>query len=213
MSNSTNSVLITGGNGGLGSVVSEQFQQRGWVVLAPNQDELNVLESKNVVSFFSALGGGINAVVHLVGGIVTASDVAEHTDQDYQKMVDLNLTSTFNVIRSAFSAMKSGGGSIVTIGAQSVLHPVAGRALYSASKAAVVSLTQSVAEEGKPYSIRANCIIPSIIKTPSNVEWAENNQEEDWITPEEISQSIIQLSETSCGINGAVIPMFGKIPY
>lgn len=213
MSNSGKSVVITGGNGQLGTVVSAQFRLNGWIVASPTQDELNVLESESVNNFFASQKTSVNAVVHLVGGIVTASNVAEHTDQDFQKMVNLNLTSTFNVIRAAFSAMKAGGGSIVTVGAQSVLHPVAGRALYSASKAAVVSLTQSVAEEGKPYSIRANCIIPSIIKTPSNIEWAKNNQEEDWITPEEISQTIIHLSETSCGINGAIIPMFGKIPY
>jgi NAD(P)-dependent dehydrogenase (short-subunit alcohol dehydrogenase family) len=214
MSFKNKQMLITGAHGALGTVVASKCKGIGWNVSAPSMEELDVTDSLSVAAYLDTLTMPIGAVVHLVGGITTARDVTHYTDEDFQKMFSLNMLSAFNIIRGCFTKMKqTGGGSIVTIGAQSVLHPVGGRSLYTASKAAVASFTLSVAQEGIPYSIRTNCILPSILKTDANMEWAEGNEHENWITPEEIAETITHLCDTSCGVNGAVIPMFGKIPY
>lgn len=101
----------------------------------------------------------------------------------------------------------------MTIGAQSVLHPVPNRAAYSAAKSAVVSLTQSVAEEGRAHGIRANCILPSIINTPANREWGSPEEIQKWVTPEAIARTIADLLAPTNDVNGAVIPMYGRLSY
>lgn len=210
----SNSVLITGAHGGLGTVVSRIFSERGWLVHTPSQAELNVVSSESVREYFASSIVEVDAVVHLVGGIKTANDVSMYSDVEMQSMIDLNFVSTFNVVRASFEVMKrSGKGSIITIGAQPSIHPVAGKALYAATKAAVIALTMSVAEEGKPLSIRANCVVPSIIRTDANLSWAQGGEEAAWVTPEEIAETICFLADPSCATSGATIPMYGKIPF
>jgi len=154
------------------------------------------------------------AVVHLVGGIKAGAPIDETTVDDLRAMIDLNVVTTFNLMHASIPLMRSaGGGSFVTMGAQSVLHPVADRAAYSAAKSAVVALTQAMAEEGRPHNIRANSILPSIIKTPANMDWASEEDAQGWPTREQVAHVIADLIDPGNLVSGAVIPLFGQVPF
>ena len=207
-------VLLTGGHGGLGSVVSPVLADRGWDVIAPRQEDTDLSNGEDVDQLLTTIDQPLSGIVHLVGGIVAGKTLEEHTPEELQRMVMLNLVTTFNVLRSGIPRLKAAdGGSIVTIGAQSVLHPAPNRAIYTATKSAVISLTQSVAEEGRPHGIRANCIVPSIIDTPANREWGSAEDIPKWISPQTIADTIADLLEPTNGVNGAVLPMYGGLPY
>ncbi|MFZ9870972.1 MAG: SDR family NAD(P)-dependent oxidoreductase [Candidatus Kapaibacteriota bacterium] len=205
------SVLVTGGTGQLGQTVVPILQEREWNVVAVGRfTSASLIEQLLDVS-------DMRGVVHLAGGIVAGKGLADHSTEDVEMMIDLNLRSTITTLQLTVPILEAnGGGSIVTIGAQAVHHPVPGRALYAATKAAVVALTQAVAEEGRSTNIRANCILPSIIRTEANRAWGMMDAPDDvarWISPEAIGTTIADLLEPTNGISGAVIPMYGQLPF
>lgn len=204
-------MLITGSTGGLGRVVVAHAQAAGWNVFAVNHDHGDLGDENVVQQLISQIPAELTAVVHLVGGIVAGKPLDETKQSDLEGMLRLNVATTFNVLRATIPLLRSnGGGSIVTIGAQAVVHPVPDRSLYAASKAAVVSLSRSVAEEGRADGIRCNCILPSVIRTEANLAWAEGAMADEWVTPEQIALTILHLCSPDCGVSGAVIPMYGK---
>ena len=214
-------VLITGATGGLGSAVTKTFVENKWKVIAtvnPTSDVFNdspsiqyikcdVTNHISVEKSFERINE-LDAVVHLVGGIEAGTMIEDTTINVFEKMISLNLRSTFNLLHYAMPLLKKNSGSVVTVGAKDVLHPAQKRSTYHASKAGVVALTLAAAEEGKAFGVRANVIIPSIIRTAANLEWATNGEEQKWLTPESISDTIYFLcSDNNSTINGAVIPM------
>lgn len=204
-------MLITGATGGLGIVVAEHARLAAWNVFAIGQEHGDLANDAVVQRLIPEIPQDLSAVVHLVGGIEAGKPLDQTTPSELEHMLHLNVTTTFNVLRATIPLLRSqGGGSIVTIGAQSVVHPVPNKSLYAASKAAVVSLARSVAEEGREYGIRSNCILPSVIRTEANLSWAEGSMADEWVTPEQIASTILHLCSHQCSINGAVIPMYGR---
>jgi NAD(P)-dependent dehydrogenase (short-subunit alcohol dehydrogenase family) len=223
-------VLITGATGGLGLHVTQHFIQQGWEVLATvlNEDakslflqwerctaiQCDVTDPDSVEELSEQLPRALSAVVHLVGGIGGVADIDQTNPDDFAMLWQLNTMSTYLLLRATVPILKNNAGAFVAIGARTVLHPEPRKALYAATKAAVVHLVLTAAEEGRPYGMRANVIMPSIIRTPANLEWASDGQERDWVDPEDIARCIYALcSDTGRGITGSVIPMYGKIPF
>lgn len=110
--------------------------------------------------------GPISILVNNAGGGAAASiemDVAE-----WDRQMNLNLRSAFLVSRAVWPVMKSRGGGVI-LNAASIAGRWAQKGLiaYSTSKAAMVMLTKSLAQEGGPHGIRANCVSPGNIRTPA----------------------------------------------
>ncbi|MCX6139946.1 MAG: SDR family NAD(P)-dependent oxidoreductase [Candidatus Kapabacteria bacterium] len=205
------SMVITGASGGLGRVVVTHMRSVGWTVYPLDRADGDLASESDVQRMFTKIPPDVSALVHLAGGIVAGKPLEEISLEELHTMFATNLVSTFNVMRNVLPLFKAhSGGSIVTIGAQAFHHPVPSRAAYAAAKSGVVSLTQSVAEEGRLHNIRANCILPSIIRTAANLEWAQGDEAEAWVTPEQIAETIAHLCSPACAINGAVIPIYGK---
>lgn len=228
-------VLLTGATGGLGIAVVEAFLNNNWNVHAAvyNQEQDQQLQQafskhKSALSthiadltkesdakqYVRSAPSRFHACVHLVGGYNGGTPMEKTPISTFDAMLSINVRTAFVLLHTVFPVMKkNGGGSIVTIGAKSVLDPSVNNAAYALSKAAVASLTQSVAEEGKPHNIRANCILPGVIITPDNLSWASMGEEKKWTTPEDIASTILFLcSDSAESINGALLPMFGKLP-
>lgn len=205
-------MLITGGHGALGSVVVEYAASAGWKTITPTVDEYDLRQPTDVLKLAGTLPADLRAVVHLVGGIAAGAPLEATSEADVHLMIDLNYRTAVNVLRATLPLLQAHGGSIVTIGAQVVMHPVVDKAVYASTKAAVAALTRAVAEEGRAYGVRANCILPSIIRTDANLEWADAETARDFVTPQEIASTIVDLCRHDCGINGALIPMYGNIP-
>jgi NAD(P)-dependent dehydrogenase (short-subunit alcohol dehydrogenase family) len=91
------------------------------------------------------------------------------------------------------------------------LKGTAGYAAYSASKSAVLRLTESLADELKASNINVNCIMPGTIDTPQNRAAMPNADFSKWVAPEAIADVLMFLaSDASRAINGAAIPVFGR---
>ncbi|MBK9248170.1 MAG: SDR family oxidoreductase [Ignavibacteria bacterium] len=220
-------LLLTGAAGNLGLFVTDYFLSKGWHVHAACRTDIDAerlpvhshlsssirnLSEESEVEVLFIEAGDIHAVVHLVGGIEAGISFSETPIGVFESMIQLNTRTTFLVIRQALRSLQS-GGSIVTIGAKAALLPVENKSCYAAAKAASISLTMTAAEEGKSKNIRANVIVPGIIRTAANLEWASNGEENSWTLPVDIASAIYLLcSDNSKGISGAVIPMYGKLP-
>lgn len=231
-----NVAVVTGGTGGVGRALIPYLIRRNFKVAAtyliPDEarkleDELDLDEDrlmlrrcdctdveaiesvmKDVVETF----GGINVVAALVGGWAGGRDVAETDTVRFDRMVDLNLRSTFYTLRAAIPHMRDADwGRIIAIGSRAANDNPAGQAVFNASKAAVMSLVQTLATELDDTNITANVLVPSVIDTRATRAALPYADYMHWPKPAEIAAVLdFLLSPASEVINGAAIPVFGK---
>ncbi len=151
--------------------------------------------------------GRIDILVNIVGGWDAGKPVHEMTLDTWQTMLRLNATTTFLICRAVIPAMlEGGGGKIVNIGARPGLRSSGKDAAYAASKAAVLRLTESLAEEYKRRGIRVNAVLPSAI-APAE-QYAEDPH--SGVTPTQLGRVIAFLcSDAGAIIHGALIPAYG----
>lgn len=227
-------VIISGASGNLGKSIVRRFLEGSWRVYALCRQEedtkslvndfatfahllnavaCNLSDTTSLGHFFSTSGlRSCDAVIHTAGGIQAGTSLEETPPETVLAMLEINYITAFHLLRLAVPLLKVRGGAVLTIGAKSALEPEKNKAAYSASKAALIALTQATAHEGKPHNIRANCIVPSIIDTPQNREWGKPEDVAKWITPETIADAAWMLcTDGGQGISGALLPMYGKM--
>ncbi len=226
-------VLLTGGTGGLGLGVTPAVLAQGAKVTIPYRSEASLHRLKERLSATdfekirfvqadfsqeSAVEQLVNdmerldVLVHLVGGFAMGK-VDEYSYEDWKSDFDLNLNTTFLACKHSLRKMRQQGyGRIVTVGSRGAEQPGAQLAAYCASKAGVVALTKSIAEETKGTNITANAVLPSVIDTPDNREAMGEENASDWVKPESVAQAICFLaSEAAKDVRGAAIPVYGDI--
>jgi NAD(P)-dependent dehydrogenase (short-subunit alcohol dehydrogenase family) len=222
-------VVITGGTGGLGGAVVAAFADAGAIcevtTRAPETSKsdrvryhvVDVTSESAVTSFYASLGD-IWASIHLVGGF-DMSPIEQTSLEQFEKMYQINTVSCFLCCREAIKKMrKRGGGAgagdggrIVNVAARPAVVPTAGMIAYSASKAAVASITQSLAEELKPDSILVNAVLPSTMDTPANRKAMPKADFSKWPKVEEVAQAIVFLASAENALTtGALVPVYGK---
>jgi len=220
--------LVTGANGGLGIHVTRTLLDAGFNVagLAPKirqQDfdhphftaiagTLNSLdEAKRAAQIVISQSGKIDVLVHTVGGFAGGQTVAETDDATWQRMFDMNVNSTFHILRAVIPHMRAArAGRIIAIGSRAAESPGANVGAYSASKAAVVSLIRTVAIENKNIGITANVLLPGTIDTPANRAAMPGADLATWVKPESIASLILWLAgEAGKDVTGAAIPVYG----
>lgn len=207
-------LVITGASGELGRSLRSAAIAEGWHVVGVDRDDVDLADAAATSVFVETIGGPIAGVAHLVGGIEAGADHVSTPPDVFERMWRMNVVTTANVLRAVVPRLRqAGGGSIVTIGAQSVLHPVPNRAAYATSKAAVAALTLAIAEEERPNGIRANCLLPSILRTAPNLEWATDGAEDRWVSLDAASASILACLDPRSAMSGALIPLPGALPF
>ncbi len=231
------SILITGGSGALGSVVTQRLIEDGYRCIVPYRDEkeaqelraqiapqqrdqLFLLESdlladKEIERVFASANtqSDLYGFVHLLGGIRGFQPIADTSVEDWDFLFNLNLRPLFLFSRLFMQHFRErGGGRIITIGAMAAVKPAANQAGYGVAKAGVSALTKILADEGRAFGVTANCILPSVIKTEANLSWGSEEEVEKWVTPAEIAGTIAYLlGEESSSVNGSDIRQFGKL--
>ena len=106
---------------------------------------------------------------------------------------------------------KSEQGRIINIGARQAIAGGAQATAYALSKAAVVNLTQSLAQEYLDSNLTVNAILPSIIDTPANRQAMPDANVEAWVTPQDIAQVIAFLASPEArAVSGAIVPVYHK---
>ncbi len=227
--------LIPGGTGALGKAVVLAFLEEGAKVVCTYivDEELKHYSSltetqKSNLSFIQAdvtkekpVGetvqktlerfGRLDILVNIVGGFSYAK-VVDTDERVWDSMMNVNLKSAFLCSKAVLPQMiKQKYGKIINISSRPGLKGSAGVGAYAASKAAVMNLTETIADEVKDYEINVNAILPSTIDTPANRKNMPEADFSKWVKPEEIAKVIIFLaSDDSKPINGAGIPVYGK---
>jgi NAD(P)-dependent dehydrogenase (short-subunit alcohol dehydrogenase family) len=177
-------VIITGGASGIGRAAARRFAAEGAAVAVLDRDgdaATRVAEEAGGTAHAVDVrdGEAFTAVVRAVADVTGRLDVLfnnagsgdlrpMHTVDDklWHRLIDVNLTGTFNGMRAAVPLMlEGGGGAIVNNASLSALMPTRNEAAYSAAKAGVVALTKSGALEYGP-AIRVNCVAPGHVQTP-----------------------------------------------
>ena len=171
-------VLVTGAAGGLGAVVCERFAAGGLDVIATDRPEaraatgewipadlLDVEQIREMVAQAATVHGRLDCVVN-AAGLWTEGASAETTEDDWDRVVGVNLKAAYFVSSAAIPHLESTGGSIVMISSDAGVQGNAGAAIYSASKGGVSNLTRALALELAPRGVRVNAVCPADIETP-----------------------------------------------
>jgi NAD(P)-dependent dehydrogenase (short-subunit alcohol dehydrogenase family) len=223
-------LILTGGTGGLGTTVTQLAQSLGAEITIPyhslNEVEhfrqsvtdakvnfifADLREEKSVMEVFNKQTR-VDVLIHLMGGF-SSGETAAYSLEDWNRQMMLNLTSTFLVCKYALKRMKENGyGRIITVSSRAAVEPPGETAVYSASKAGVIALTRSIAEETKGHNITANTVLPSIIDTPSNRKNMGEKDVDKWVKKESLAEVICFLASERAGdLRGAAIPVYGNV--
>jgi NAD(P)-dependent dehydrogenase (short-subunit alcohol dehydrogenase family) len=221
--------VVTGANGGLGTHVTNALLDAGATVVGVSRKieraefatgafvampaELSTVEgTRQLVESVVRQFGRMDIVVHTVGGFAGGKSIAQTDDKTFQTMMDVNLNSTFYLLRAVIPVMrKARSGRIVAIGSRAAVDPGAGVGAYSASKAALVSLIRTVAIENVDAGMTANVILPGTIDTPANRQFMPDADFSKWVQPSSIAGLITWLvGDSGKDVNGAVIPVYGS---
>ena len=157
--------------------------------------------------------GGIYALINIAGGF-RWEKIAEGRIDTWDFLYTVNLKTAVNACQAVLPYLrKAKSGRIVNIGAAAAAKPAAaGMGPYAASKAGVLKLTESLADEVKNEGITVNAILPTIIDTPANRKDMADADFSKWVKPEEIASLIeFLLSEKASAITGANIPIAGRV--
>ena len=229
-------VVITGAVGNLGVTTARQFQTAGahTVLVDRSQDRLRDAFGDIANSPDHLLTGGIDlsdqaslgalventlarfnridALVNTVGAWRGGKPVHQTDLDDWDFLFNVNLRTTLLCCRAVIPQMlKQGAGKIINVASRDGLKGSADYAAYSASKSAVLRLTEALADELKESNINVNCILPGTIDTPQNRAAQADADFTKWVEPSAIADVILFLaSDSARAINGAAIPVFGK---
>lgn len=228
---STHTVCITGAAGHLGQAVAATFSKLGARLVLIDRDgsalervlggttdamllPLDLLDRAQVqegVGQAIARYGAFDVCCHLAGGFRMGEAVHETTATTWDLLMDLNAKSLLNIASAVVPPMcQRGRGRIVTVGAAVADRGGARMGAYSASKSALIRLTEAMSAELKDRGINVNCVLPSIIDTPDNRVAMPNADASRWVSPQALAEVIAFLaSDGATAIHGAAIPVTG----
>ncbi|MEX0940969.1 MAG: SDR family NAD(P)-dependent oxidoreductase [Pseudomonadales bacterium] len=155
--------------------------------------------------------GGIDILCNIAGGFAMGDAVHEISDETWDFLFNLNARSILNTAAAIVPTMLSAGhGKIVNVAARAGREGLALMGAYTASKSAVLRLTESMGAELRDRNINVNCVMPSLIDTPRNREDMPSADFNKWVSPADIARVIgfLASDEARC-IHGAGIPVDG----
>jgi len=236
-------IILTGATGGIGNSILEKLILSGANVLATgtNEDKLHLIKEKHkyvqtekfdisnhseIENFINkandSLGGRVDVLINNAG--ITRDNLSiRMKDEEWNKVIDLNLTSTFLLSKNVVKKMlKSKKGKIINITSIVGHTGNIGQANYTASKAGVVAMSKSLALEYGKKNINVNCISPGFISTEMTNKINDDYKEvlkskipmNRFGTPNDIANTVIFLcSNLSDYITGETIHVNGGMYF
>jgi NAD(P)-dependent dehydrogenase (short-subunit alcohol dehydrogenase family) len=235
-------VIVTGAASGIGSACVTKLRAEGAAVVAADLDTARIEEmcteslrgvlpvaadvsdyqqTVDLIATASAAFAPLYGLIHCAGvrGVGTILTTGR---MDWDRVIAINLTGTFNVCQAFARSLTSAGspGAIVTVSSAAGIRAVPNRLSYAAAKHGVVGLTQTLALELAPHQIRANVIAPGLIRTPMTEAMFEDPATIDRIhashpigregQPHEVADvASFLISDESSFITGAVLSVDG----
>lgn len=226
-------VLITGGNRGIGFAIAEEFIALGHRVAVTARSgsgpagaltvRADVTDAASIDEAFTQVEAELGPVEVLVAnaGITRDTLLLRMSEDDFTSVIDTNLSGAFRVVKRASKGMlKARFGRIVLVSSVVGMLGSAGQVNYSASKSALVGMARSLTRELGSRNITTNVVAPGFIETDMTAELPEAQQAEylksipagRFATPAEVAKVIAWLAGDDAGyITGAVIPVDGGL--
>src|SRR5215218_437142 len=226
-------VLVTGGNRGIGFAIAREFVAQGHRVAVTARSgegpegsltvRADVTDAASVDRAFTEVEATLGPVEVVVAnaGITRDTLLLRMSEDEFTSVVDTNLTGAFRVVKRASKGMlKARFGRIVLISSVVGLYGSAGQVNYSASKAGLVGMARSLTRELGARNITANVVAPGFIETDMTAELPEEQQSDykksipagRFAAPSEVAKVIAWLASDDAGyISGAVIPVDGGL--
>ena len=226
-------VLVTGGNRGIGKAIAEAFVQKGHKVAVTVRSGAGPAGTLSVVAdvtdpvsldeAFAEIEKVLGPVEVLVAnaGITRDTLLMRMTDEDFEEVLNTNLSGAFRVLKRATKGMmKAKFGRVIFIGSVVGLLGSAGQVNYSAAKSGLVGMARSLTRELGGRGITANVVAPGFIDTDMTAALTQEMQDEykkkipagRFASPEEVAKVVLWLASEDAGyISGAVIPVDGGL--
>ena len=196
-------VVIFGGTRGIGKAMADILLGGGAQVSVCSResgcDITREVDVKSALQNAADEFGGIDVVVN-AAGLLKNGKLHEQTAADAAEQVNVNLTGALNVARQAHFWLEQTHGSLLFFASSSYTRGRAGSAVYSATKAAIVNLTQGLSEEWADDGIRVNCIVPGRTDTEMRSNNFKNECQDSLSSPYAVAISASKLiSNNVCG--------------
>jgi 3-oxoacyl-(acyl-carrier-protein) reductase len=226
-------VLVTGGNRGIGLSIAQAFAKQGDRVAVTHRGsgapeglfgvQCDITDSAQVDAAFTTVEKELGPVEVLVAnaGITDDTLLLRMSEEQFDRVIDTNLAGAFRVAKRASSKMlRAKWGRMIFISSVVGLYGGPGQANYAASKAGLVGLARSITRELGSRNITANVVAPGFIDTEMTQVLSEARQAEivkavpagRLAHPDEVAAAVVFLaSDPAAYINGAVIPVDGGL--
>lgn len=223
--------ILAGGTGALGQSITAALLGAGGVVaipyavpeeakrlearLSPDQRArvlalpADVTDEASFGKFVQVVGerhGRVDGLVNAVGGFA-GGDLVSTPLPEWERMMKLNLTSAVIACRAVLPGMiEARRGRIVNIASRAVLPPQGGFIAYTVSKAAVITLTQALAQEVKPHGVTVNAVLPSTMDTPANRRAMPDADRSGWVSTDAVAGVVaFLLSDRGAAVTGSTV--------
>jgi len=226
-------VLITGGNRGIGRAIAEEFVAAGHRVAVTARSgegpegtltvRADVTDTASLDAAFTEVEQAYGPVEVVVANAGVTRDLLlmRMTEDDFTDVIDTNLSGAFRVVKRASKGMmKARFGRIILVSSVVGMLGSAGQVNYAASKSGLIGLARSITRELGSRGITANVVAPGFIETDMTAELPEATQADykksipagRFATTSEVAKVITWLaSDDAAYINGAVIPVDGGL--
>jgi len=233
MSDSTSIALVTGGNRGIGLAIARSLQSEGHRVVITYRSgtppegfdavQMDVTDGQSVESAFAKIESEIGQPEIIVAnaGITKDTLVMRMTDEDFESVIDANLTGAFRVAKRATKGLlKLKRGRLIFVGSVVGSVGAAGQVNYSASKSGLVGMARSFARELGSRGITANVIAPGFVETDMTSSLDEERRSDiaaqvplgRFCSAEEIAEVVSFIASSKASyITGAIIPVDGGL--
>ena len=233
MSDSTSIALVTGGNRGIGLAIARSLQSEGHRVVITYRSgtppegfdavQMDVTDGQSVESAFAKIESEIGQPEIIVAnaGITKDTLVMRMTDEDFESVIDANLTGAFRVAKRATKGLlKLKRGRLIFVGSVVGSVGAAGQVNYSASKSGLVGMARSFARELGSRGITANVIAPGFVETDMTATLDEKRRGDiaaqvplgRFCSAEEIAEVVSFIASSKASyITGAIIPVDGGL--
>lgn len=212
-------VLVTGGSRGIGKSIADKFKNKGYKVLIPSRNEMDLSNNLSIESYCNTFEEELDVIVNCAG-INTIATLNELKDEDMNAMMQIDLLAPLKIIQCLNKRMgKTRIGRIVNISSIWSVVSKEGRCGYTAAKSAINGITRTLALEYANSNILINSVAPGYVNTELT---KENNSEAEiayiesiiplrrLAEPEEIANLVYFLSsEDNTYITGQTITIDG----